>query len=86
MKRCDAIFFAVETPAISVGRARVTSRVNRKFQLMNASVIQSIGSLSRQLKAKVLGLQLVDVTSSPKMLQRKSLLQQAAPFSSDSEF
>ena len=52
-------------------------------QLMNTSVIQSIGSLSRQMKAKVLGLLLVDATSSPKMLLRKSLLQQATPFSSD---
>ena len=49
-------------------------------QLMNASVIQSIG---RQMKAKVLGLRLVDATSSPKMLLRKSLLQQGTPFSSN---
>ena len=49
-------------------------------QLMNASVIQSIG---REMKAKVLGLRLVDATSSPKMLLRKSLLQQATPFSSN---
>ena len=55
-------------------------------QLMNAGVIQCIGSLSRQMKAKVLGLRLVDATSSPKMLLRKSLLQQATPFSSDFEF
>ena len=50
---------------------------------MNASVMQFIGSLSRQMKAKVLGLWLVYATSSPKMLLRKSLLQQATPFPSD---
>ena len=31
----------------------------------------------------MLGLRLVDATSSPKLLLRKSLLQQATPFSSD---
>ena len=38
------------------------------------------------MKAKVLGLQLIDATSSPKMLSRharESLLQQATPFSLD---
>ena len=52
-------------------------------QLMNASVIQSIGSLSRQMKAKIL---LVDATTSPKMLLRKSLLQQATPLMFSSDF
>ena len=40
-------------------------------QLMNASVIQSIGSLSRQMKAKVLGLRLDDATSSATMYLRR---------------
>ena len=34
---------------------------------MNGSVIQSIGSLSKQMKAKVLGLRLDDATSSATM-------------------
>ena len=63
-----------------MGRARVTSCVDRTLswsvdECKCYAVLQSIGSLSREMKAKVLGLRLVDTTSSPKMLLQKSLLQ-----------
>ena len=65
-----AFFFAlgVERPAW-VSRHVLTE--SWAGQLMNGSVIQSIGSLSRQMKAKVLGLRLVDATSSAKMYLRR---------------
>ena len=66
----DAIcsVLGVERPAW-VSRHVLTE--NWAGQLMNGSVIQSIGSLSRQMKAKVLGLRLDDATSSATMYLRR---------------